>query len=204
MSPVIRSDAGASSSPLQALRAPEQRSRGERTTAPGSAATAADAASTPSAVVTIHPAARERARADGASGGTEAGANGQAADSAERSGANSANRPAGATAMAGGNRLPTQVSAALKAYGANQAGVTAEPARPGPSQVAPPTRSTTASNDPTGVTDAGRTKPARDSTEDTAATAEQAQERQLRDQSANLQSAVTSMTRLAHQSARTV
>lgn len=202
MSPVISNNAHASSSAVQPPRSAEQRARSERT-ASGLAPSGTDASTPTSAVVNINPAARERAQADRASGATAAPDNGQAEGSGESRVAARASRPAGTSASATtlGNRLPTNVSAALKAYSSSQTTATAAPTQTTGSQAAQESRSTTASNDPTGTTDEGRTKPARASTQDTAAIAEKDQVRQQRDQAANLQSAATGTARLGNQAA---
>lgn len=196
MSPAINNNANANSS-VQALRAVEQRTRSERT-ASGAVSSGADAVTTASAVVKINPAARELAQTDRASRVKPEPNSSQPGNAGERNAA----RAAGTSAAANGNRLPTNVSAALKAYGATQQTAPAERTQTTGSQAIQDSRSTTAFNDPTGVTQAGRTKPARASTQETADSAEQAQAREQRDQAANLQSAASATTRLANQSAR--
>lgn len=200
MSPVINNNANASSS-VQALRAVEQRTRSERP-ASGSASSGTDAVTTASAVVKINPAARELAQSDRASRVAPEPNSSQSGNAGERNAAANASRAAGTAAVANGNRLPTNVSAALKAYGATQQTPAAEPTQTTGTQAIQDSRSTTASNDPTGVTQAGRTKPVRASTQETADSAEKAQAREQRDQAANLQSAASATTRLANQSAR--
>lgn len=201
MSPVISNNANASSNAVQSLRAVEQRARSERPSS-GAATSGTDGTSTPSAIVKINPAARERAQADGATGVTASPDNEQTEGSGGSRAAARANRPAGASTAANGNRLPTNVSAALKAYGSTQPNAPATPAQAPRSQATQESRSPTASNDPTGATNSGRTKPTRASTQETAEVAEKAQVRQQRDQAANLQSAAANTTRLANQSAR--
>lgn len=197
MSPAINNNANSS---VQALRAVEQRTRSERT-ASGAVSSGADAVTTASAVVKINPAARELAQTDRASRVTPEPNSSQPGNAGERTDA-AARRAAGTSAVANGNRLPTNVSAALKAYGSNQQKVATEPTQTTGSQAIQDSRTTTASNDPTGTTQAGRTKPARASTQETADSAEKAQAREQRDQAANLQSAASATTRLANQSAR--
>lgn len=200
MSPVISHNANGSSNAVQSLRAVEPRARSERT-ASGAATSEADGTSTPSAIVKINPAARERAQADGAAGTTTSPNSEQAERSDENRVAARASRPAGSSTAANGNRLPANVSAALKAYGSTQPNAPATPTQTDRRQATQGSPSTTASNDPTGATDEGRTKPVRASTQDTAAIAEKDREREQRDQAANLQSAATGTARLGNQAA---
>jgi hypothetical protein len=205
MSPVISNNTAASNNPVQAIRATESRGKNERA-ASGAATPGAEGAQSTSAIVKINPAARERAQADRAAGSGSAAGSPQTEGNADARSTARASRPAGTSLAAGNaNRVPTNVSAALRAYGANQPNPTATPAN----QITQTTRnqdveakrSTSAANDPTGLTNTGRTKPTRAGVQETAAVAEQDQLRQQRNQSANLQGASTSTARLGNQAA---
>lgn len=143
-----------------------------------------DAGRSASAVVSINPAARQRA-------------------SAEASG--ESGRVSGSSVGAAPNRLPVNVSAALRAYESAQqtpANTAATQSQRG--QAAQVSRSTSASNDPTGANNAERTRPTRASDDESAQLAQAAQERQQRDAAANLQSGAANALRAGNQSARVV
>ncbi|MBY0465427.1 MAG: hypothetical protein K2W33_10845 [Burkholderiales bacterium] len=206
MSPAISHNTSASNNnPVQSVHATAPRARGERAL-PGEVPAAAEGPRSASAIVKINPAARERAQADRTAGtATSAGAS-QTERTADTRSAARASRPAGAPAAAGStHRVPTHVSAALRAYGANQPTATATSANQATqtirNQDVEAKRSTSAANDPTGLTNTGRTKPTRASVQETAALAEQDQLRQQRNRSANLQGASTSTARLGNQAA---
>lgn len=208
MNPVISNNASTRSNPVQPVRPVEPGGRNGRNV-DGAAPASADAPTAPSAIVTINPAARERAQADRASASGAAGAD-TSAGSTGQAGANArANRPAGAAAAvngnssgSGNNRLPSNVSAALRAYESAQVNpATATDPTPR-SQAVQANRSNAAANDPTGLDNEGRTRPTRAGDTDTAQAAEQAQASQQRDQAALLQGAAASATRLGNQSAR--
>lgn len=214
MNPVISNNASTRSNLVQPVRPVEPGGRNGRNV-DGAAPASADAPTAPSAIVTINPAARERAQADRASASGAAGAD-TPAGSTGQAGANArANRPAGAAAAvngnssgtgnssgSGNNRLPSNVSAALRAYESAQVNpATATDPTPR-SQAVQANRSNAAANDPTGLDNEGRTRPTRAGDTDTAQAAEQAQASQQRDQAALLQGAAASATRLGNQSAR--
>ena len=185
MNPVISNNASTRSNPVQPVRPVEPGGRNGRNV-DGAAPASADAPTAPSAIVTINPAARERAQADRASAsGVAAAVNGNSSGSGS-----------------GNNRLPSNVSAALRAYESAQVNpATATDPTPR-SQAVQANRSNAAANDPTGLDNEGRTRPTRASDTDTAQAAEQAQASQQRDQAALLQGAAASATRLGNQSAR--
>jgi hypothetical protein len=201
MSPVVSNNASVSSNPVQSVRPVEPRGRNDQN-AGGAAPAGTDATASPSAVVTINPVARERAQAERMSA---SGANGAApTESSTTARTNAqANRPAGPVAAAvNGNRVPTNVSAALRAYESAQSTAAAAPSQTPRNQPTQESRSTSAANDPTGLNNVGRTRPPRAGEPETANTAEQAQERQQRDQAALLQSAAANTARAGNQSAR--
>lgn len=205
MSPVISNNTAASNNPVQTPRAAEPRGKNERA-ATGGATQAVEGARSSSAVVKINPAARERAQADRAAGAVSAAGAPQTEGSSDARSTARASRPAGTSPVAdSANRVPANVSAALRAYGANQPNATATSANQTTqttrNQDVEAKRSTSAANDPTGLTNTGRTKPTRASVQDTAAVAQQDQLRQQRNQSANLQGASTSTARLGNQAA---
>ena len=207
MSPFISNNTPASNNPVQAIRAAEQRGKSERAaTGAGAPAPAAEGARSSSAIVKINPAARERAQADRVAGSGSAVGSPQTEGNTEARSIARASRPVGTSSVAGSaNRVPANVSAALRAYGANQPNATATSANQTTqttrNQDVEAKRSTSAANDPTGLTNTGRTKPTRASVQQTAALAEQDQLRQQRNQSANLQGASTSTARLGNQAA---
>ena len=157
---------------------------GAQQAASGRQSPTGEASRSASVVVSINPTARERASAE---------AGGQTG------------RPSNASAASSGTRVPVNVSAALRAYESAQqtnSNVASTQAQRGPA--AQVSRSTSASNDPTGANNAERTRPTRASDDESAEQAQAAQERQQRDTAANLQSSAASTLRAGNQATRAV